>query len=222
MLTVWCVWWRDPAAPDKYSAYHVQRMQREVKKHLSLPHRFICITDQKADRVITMPPLVGWPGWWQKIQLFRPGVATTTNLYIDLDCVVTGSLDELVTRYGQCDLAAPNNWAASGHNSVQSSVMVWKQSKHTLPIYRDFRPEWAHWPPVNAPGVLWGDQEHITALRDTGKVDVTPMFPPLVRSYKYHLRGKGLSHDCRVACFHGDPKPDSPEVAAEAKAWLQW
>jgi hypothetical protein len=31
MLTVWCVWWRDPANPDKYSAYHVQRLQRTVR-----------------------------------------------------------------------------------------------------------------------------------------------------------------------------------------------
>ena len=225
MLTVWCLWWRDPAAPDKYSAYYVQRLKREVKKYLSLPHRFICITDQKVDGVITMPPPENLPGWWGKISLFRPGMATTTNLFLDLDIILTGSLDELVLRYGECPLAAPLNWAASGHGGVQSSVMVWKQSKYTLPIYRDFRREWARWPPCNDNGTFtpkgrggWGDQEWVTHLRDAGKLDVVPMFPPWVRSYKYHIRPTAtLPAQCKVAVFHGSPKP-----AEVNESWFQW
>lgn len=218
MLTVWSM-----STGGKYPDYYVQRLRREVKKHLTIPHRFICIADHAIDGVITMQPPTDYPGWWGKIGLFKPGVATTTNLWLDLDVVLVGDLDELVMRYGECELAAPLNWAASGHGGVQSSVMVWKQSKHTLPIYRDFRPEWARWPPVNDGGRFepggaggWGDQEFLTVLRDAGRVEITPMFPPLVRSYKYHCRD-GLPNDCRVVVFHG--KPDPHEVK---ETWFQW
>lgn len=210
MLTVWSM-----STGGKYHDYYVQRLQREVKKHLSLPHRFICISDHSIDRVITMQPPTDLPGWWGKIGLFKPGVATTTNLWLDLDVVITGSLDDLVERYGNCTLAAANNWAKSGHGGVQSSVMVWKQSKYTLPIYKEFQKEWARWPPVNDGG-LWGDQEWITQLRDSGKLDVTPIFPPWIRSYKYHCR-QGLPNDCRVVVFHG--KPDPHEVS---ETWFSW
>ena len=46
MLTVWCVWWRDPANPDKYDEYSVQRLQRTVAENLSIPHEFICISKE--------------------------------------------------------------------------------------------------------------------------------------------------------------------------------
>lgn len=210
MLTVWTM-----STGGKYDDYYPQRLAREVKKYLSLPHRFICIADHPIDRVITMPPPTDYPGWWGKIGLFKPGVATTVNLWLDLDVVITGPLDDLIERYGNCPLAAPSNWAASGHGGVQSSVLVWKQSKYTLPIYREFQREWARWPPVNDGG-LWGDQEWLTVLRDAGKLDVTPIYPPWVRSYKYHCTN-GLPADCRVAVFHGKPDPDEVKTS-----WFQW
>ena len=162
-----------------------------------------------------MPPPVDWPGWWGKLSLFKPGIATVTNLWLDLDVVVTGSLDDLVNDYGQCALAMPLNWAQSGHGGCQSSVMIWKQSKYMLPIYKLFDPKDARWPPVND-GYLWGDQEWITKLRDDGVIDVTPINPDWVKSYKYHCRN-GLPKDCRVVVFHGDPKPDDV-----SESWFRW
>jgi hypothetical protein len=162
-----------------------------------------------------MPPPVDWPGWWGKIALFKPGVCTGQNIWLDLDVIVTGSLDFLLD-YTSCELAMPLNWAASGHGGCQSSVMAWGQNRNTIQIYRDFDPAWAHWPPVNQPGVLWGDQEWITKLRDAGKINVTPIDDLYVKSYKYHCRS-GLPEDCRIVVFHGDPKPSEVKVP-----WFQW
>ena len=216
MLTVWCVWWRDPANPDKYSAYHVLRLKTTVAKNLTIPHRFVCITSERLNDVETMPPSSGLPGWWGKLELWRPGVCDVNNLYLDLDVVITGSLDEMVAQYADCVLAAPSNWAQSGHGGVQSSVLLWRSSRFTLPIWKEFKPEWAHWPPVNKPGTLWGDQEWITRLRDAGRIEVTPINPAWVKSYKYHCRD-GLPPDTRVCVFHGDPKPENVRAA-----WFQW
>jgi hypothetical protein len=210
MLTVWCLRWG-----DKYDDYAVQRLQSSVRRYLAGPHRFICITDKRISGVATMPPSVDWPGWWQKIQLWKPGICDAQNIWLDLDVVITGSLDFLLD-YTSCELAMPLNWAASGHGGCQSSVMVWGQTRNTIQIYRDFDPAWAHWPPVNQPGVLWGDQEWITKLRDTGKINVTPIDERYVKSYKYHCKN-GLPEDCRIVVFHGDPKPSEVK-----EPWFHW
>jgi hypothetical protein len=163
-----------------------------------------------------MAPPTQYPGWWGKIGLFKPGVASLVNLWLDLDVVITGRLDDLIEQYGQSNLAMPINWAQSGHGGCQSSVMVWAQSKHTLPIYKRFESKWAHWPPRNEPGVLWGDQEWITQLRDESVIHVDPINADWIKSYKYHCRD-GLPEDCRVVIFHGKPDPHE-----QSESWYQW
>ena len=209
MITVWSLCWG-----DKYPDYYVQRLQREVSKHLTLEHRFVCITERKIDGVETIPPIVDWPGWWGKLSLFSPGFTAGRNLWLDLDVVITGNLDVLVETYSNCALATPWNWAQSGHGGCQSSVMLW-HSSGPLPIWQAFDPADAHWPPINKPGFLWGDQEHITVQRDAG-FPVTQIDADLVQSYKYHCRG-GLPQGCKVVVFHGDPKP-----ANVREDWFKW
>lgn len=197
---------------DKYPDSYVLRLQKSVRENLSIPHRFVCITDREIHGVATMPPPTEHKGWWGKVGLFS-GIATDCNLWLDLDVVITGSLDVLIEQYGKCELAMPENWAQSGHGGCQSSVMVWDG---TLTAPHDlFDPKDARWPPVNDGG-LWGDQDHITRLRDQGKVNVTHTDETLIRSYKYHCRN-GLPHNCRVVVFHG--KPDPHEVKEE---WFTW
>ena len=210
MLTVWSLCWG-----DKYSDYHVQRLQRTVKENLTVEHQFVCITDRAIEGVCCIPPSVDWPGWWGKLAVFFDDVYET-NLFLDLDVVITGSLDPIVESLGRHDLAMPLNWAQSGHGGCQSSVMVWRPCWTNTQIFTSFKREWAHWPPVNKPGVFWGDQEWITHLRDHHKILVHPIPEQYIKSYKYHCR-QGLPDDCRVVVFHGDPKPESV-----SESWFQW
>ena len=62
-------------------------------------------------------------------------------------------------------------------------------------------------PPINTPGVLWGDQEWITRLRDEKRLAVEYFNPVDVVSYKYHCRCEGLPGATKVAVFHGKPNP---------------
>lgn len=211
MLTVWSVCWG-----DKYPDYCVQRLQREVAKHLDLEHRFVCVTVREIEGVECVPPINDLPGWWGKVNLFSFNVMDEMNLYLDLDVVITGDLTELVQKYQKSALAMPTNWAQSGHGGCQSSLMIWKKNYNVRQVYDLFDPSIAHWPPVNKPGVLWGDQEWITKLRDQDRIQVTPIDPAWVKSYKYHCRG-GLPADTRVVVFHGEPKPSGVR-----EPWFVW
>jgi hypothetical protein len=78
----------------------------------------------------------GWKKWWGKVTLFKDNGIQGKKFYIDLDMVITGSLDEMFEYEGQFatlrtgDLACEKNHK-EGYNS---SVMIWKDN--TLqPIY---------------------------------------------------------------------------------------
>ena len=202
MLTVWSVFWG-----DKYPEYYVKRLQWEVAKHLPLEHEFVCLSDRDVEGVHTVPAISDKPGWWQKIDMFA---FKGRNLYLDLDTVPVGDLTPFVGT--GAEVRTLKNWAQSGHGGCQSSIMYWEDAQH---IYREFD-EPTPWPPVNKPGVLWGDQEYITKLRDRGLLDVDYFHEAHGKSYKYHCRN-GLPADCRAVIFHGKPDPD--EVS---ETWLTW
>ena len=84
--------------------------------------------------------------------------------------------------------------------------MYWEGNKAQI-IHDKFDPKIAHWPPINAPGILWGDQEWITALRNTQQLKVTYFPTDHVVSYKYHCR-QNLPDKAKVVVFHGHPNPD--------------
>ena len=203
MLKVWCVLWG-----DKYSHYYPQRLQREVKKYLTIPHQFVCLSDQIIEGVETVPQVSNKQGWWQKIDLLS---FTGPSLYFDLDTVITDNLD--VFAGTDKTIRTLKNWASSGHGGCQSSIMYWEDARV---VFDSFDPSVMTWPPVNKPGLPWGDQGVLTQMRDDRKLDVDYFDPRYGLSYKYSCRN-GLPDDCRAVIFHG--KPDPHEVN---EPWFDW
>lgn len=199
MLTVWSV-----CHGDKYNADDVLTLKDMVRRHLVLTHKFKCLSDREIPGVDTTITPVNWPGWWQKLALFL--VETRQCIYLDLDVVVVGNLDRLITR--RLSMAA--NWAQSGHGGGQSSVMSWGDDYRW--IANRFDPDQLQMPTAGnygryGPKLLWGDQEYITDLCGSpGHSEVVPM--PYIYSYKYHCRRQGKPpEDAAVVAFHGEPKP---------------
>ena len=187
MITVWCMNTNDHAPQDE-----VDILKRMVDRHLSLPHEFICITESDL------------PGWWGKVRLFGDS-SRKRNLWLDLDVAITGSLDGLVEPLAS-GIRIAKNWAQSGWGGCQSSVMYWEGDSCKI-INDEFDPSIAHWPPINKPGVLWGDQEWITQLRDEKRLAVEYFNLSDIVSYKYHCRDVGLPEGTKVVVFHGKPRP---------------
>ncbi|WP_371416277.1 hypothetical protein [Rubellimicrobium sp. CFH 75288] len=87
-----------------YGAGDVNRLARAVRRHLSRPHRFVCLTDDARDLVpgveaLPLPaldlPAGSGDTRWRKLALFARDLhgLQGTALFLDLDLVVTGSLD---------------------------------------------------------------------------------------------------------------------------------
>ena len=187
-ITVFCV-----CVGEKYDSAYVYALKEAVEKHLTLPHRFKCITTRKLEGVETVLPPVPYQSWWSKISLFYPGIATGPTIYLDLDVVITGNIDFLADLTDT--FSAPANWAQSGHGGIQSSVMCWPGNWH-LP-FEKFNYE------IDSER-LWGDQEFLWELLGDDWQHL-----PLIGSYKYHIRPTGIIPEwMRIACFHGLPNPE--------------
>lgn len=120
-----------------YDATWVDKLQRGVQRNLSIPHRFVCLSD--VDVLCERIPLENVsnnkePGWWAKLQLFRPGLFDGPVLYFDLDTVITGNLDDLVTT-----VMSQNNFLMErdNHFNISSSAILYWNGDYSN-IYHEY------------------------------------------------------------------------------------
>lgn len=202
MITVACVL----RTGGRYSAEWVAKLQRGVERHLSLPHRFLCLSDVNVpcERI---PLETDWPGWWSKLEMFRPGLLTGPTLYFDLDSVIVGSLDAIA--------AHPHDFTMC-HEFFQphllcSTAMAWTGDHshiwHTMHLMSDERrSRYDKWE-----GQRIGDQAMIEdcMIAKGQKVDTfRDLFGERsIASWKVHCRD-GLNGDEAAVAFHGRRKMD--------------
>lgn len=103
---VLCIKWG-----TRYGSEYVNRLYHGVRRHIAAPLRFVCLTDDASsiDAGVEIHPLPITPfdeaafdakrggETWRKLGLFQPGLVGLEGdtLFLDLDVVITGSLDPL-------------------------------------------------------------------------------------------------------------------------------
>lgn len=209
MLTVICVL----KSGGNYNAEWVAKLQRGVTAHLPIEHRFVCLTDMKV-RCESIPLMHDWPGWWSKIELFRPGVITAPALYIDLDNVIVRDITPLT----KCkhDFAMLPNF---NREQYASSCVMWfgKQAPHT--VYNKFRANPAGWIKHHEDkrdGPYLGDQAFISDC--FGGVPRIELPKLTVVSYRKHVQKTGeLPESAAMVAFGGSLKPNT----INTERWLR-
>ena len=123
MLTIVCVLKRPPTAQLRYDAGWVQKLRNGVARNLTVPHRFVCLTDMEVPDVETIPLQHDWMLYWSKVEMFRPGLFDGQCLYMDIDSMICGPIDDLVTPYpGMIMLTDYYPWFKN------SGLMLWDAS----------------------------------------------------------------------------------------------
>lgn len=198
MLRVACVLRSGGAfGPEAVAALRsgVQRWMRRT------PHRFVCLTDMSgvgADEVL--PLREGWPGWWSKIELFD-GRLSGPVLYIDLDTIITGPLDDIALGH---KFTVLRNFLRA--ECIGSGLMAWCEDLRA--IHRAFSLKPHAFMREYRTMRLWGDQAFI--LRHTPvQLDYWQrLHPGKVVSFKLHCMPEGrVPRGASVVCFHGPPRP---------------
>ena len=75
----------------------------------------------------------GWTGWWGKSTLFSLKDLQGRMVYIDLDVVITGNIDEILNYRGPFAILRTDEIACEklNKNGYNSSIMAWN-SKYKL------------------------------------------------------------------------------------------
>ncbi len=217
-LTVLCV-----RFGNRYGREYVERLRNMVKRHITVPHEIVCLTDDQHPindvRTLYQPNAGYARGWWHKVHMFDPSLSLSGRiLYFDLDVVIHNNID-MLTSYASNDFVGIldfNRKFHAGWKYLNSSVMAWNHGTQSY-IYEQFK-----FNPREAQR-LQGDQDWIWKLAK----DRIKFWPKdWIQSYKWEIRGreelamvngkrqfKDVDHsvevhpECCVTVFHGDPKP---------------
>lgn len=217
MITVACVL----RSGSIYTQEWVRKLRDGVARHLTIEHRFVCLSD--VDVPCERIPLeTDWRAWWCKIELFREGLFDGPVLYFDLDTVVVGSLDAIASH--PHDFTMAHEYCRP--DRMCSTAMAWTGDQSFLfdafaadpvgiaRLYDDVLP--------GRDGRI-GDQAFIGD--QFGEFGIRPdTFRDLfgersIASYKVHRCEQAPPADAAVVAFHGRPKPMDFQRGWVAEAW---
>lgn len=123
---------------DKFDAGYVNRLYEMVQKNITIPHRFVCFTDNTDGidpRIETkpIPPLKedGIPDrMWKKLTVFNKDLYDLegTALFLDLDIIIRQSLDPFFEEEGEFLII--KDWDFPDDIIGNSSVFRFEIGKH--------------------------------------------------------------------------------------------
>jgi len=207
-----------------YTPAHVQQLAQSVQDWLTVPHRFLCVTDADIPGIKTIPnPAPQFPHrCYRRLWLFSKAAEGLGDriLHLDLDVVICGSLDGLVAHPAPLVVYKAGSIAARGY-SLNPSVL-WLQTGTQTDIWEQFaRTPGQLAARANAAGFWGSDQAVLSYLRQK---DAPATFGEAdgIVSFR-RIRSEHLTEPPPGTClvsFHGKRTPFEPEVQA-AHPWIQ-
>jgi len=184
----------------EYHPWHVAWLHSQVARRLP-GLRFVCLSDVPVT-CERLPLLYGWPGWWSKVELFRPEIKGDT-LFFDLDTVIVGDLSTVASVGRTTLLSDMGNADLIARKAANSSVMYLTES--------DRAQVWERW--IADPN---GHMARYGELGDQAMIGEVlyecdrwqDVLPGALLSYKIDVfPGETVRADCAVVYFHGRPRP---------------
>lgn len=200
-----------------YDGPYVNNLFSMVQRHLTVPHRFVCFTDNSAG---FLPGIESFPlpsidlmgggryGSWNKLGLFAPklGDLKGPTLFLDLDLVIVSNIDCLF-QYQPGQFCIIHDWTRKKEGN--SSVFRFEIGRHTdLLEYFQMHQE-------EVRKNYRSDQVFLSEkLHAADKLRYWP--DEWCCSFKRHCLAKWpmnwfttakLSSQAKVVIFHGRPKP---------------
>jgi len=140
-----------------YDASWVEKLQSAVARNLTLPHKFICLSDCEVpcERI---PLDVDGDGFWAKLQLFKPGLFEGPVFYLDLDTVICGNIDEIIHSVADQEFVM---WMELD-KQIHSSAMMWWNGNYSSLWELYLSKPLDHWKSLYGVAPLYGDQALIS------------------------------------------------------------
>ena len=210
-INVICMKWG-----TKYSAKDVNILYSMVSRRLTLPYRFVCLTDNKQgirpEVECFAIPEIKVPKHkdispWRKLAMFSNKIEDLEGkaLFMDLDIVILDNIDCFFTYSDKFTII--ENWTQKGKGIGNSSVYCFTIGAHSdvLDYYKE-----------NVEEVTTKySNEQIYLSYKIGKINYWPeewcksfkkhcMPPYIIRYFKTPVKPE----NAKIVVFHGNPKPE--------------
>lgn len=224
----------------KYSEDYVNKLYKAVKNNCTIPFEFVCLTERpkgihKDIHIIPLPTYL--EGWWCKPYIYSNELPLNgTILYMDLDVIISGNIDKLLTWQ-------PDHWCTVRDftramqprwQKYNSSIVRFKKGELDF-VWTDFKKD-----QKDIQRRFFGDQDWLYA--STNNVKGAMLYPDSwIQSWKWEVRSKPRNFatggqrgnrkfeiidkdakprpECCVTVFHGDPNPHNCEDPWVIKNW---
>lgn len=234
-----CIKWGTLFGPE-----YVNRLYSGVRRNLSQPVRFFCMTEETDGlhpdiEVLPLPvepyaepmaaalAVANRQGAMRKVSLFRPGLVPDLDgpfLGFDLDVVITGDLTPIWQTPAD-KIAMRHDWTEKrkGRPTGHGSVFRFDPARHGY-LYNDLAAN-----PYAEVEKARGSEQRYTSHKAMDNDDFAYIPGELVVSFKYdclglppinYLRDPILPPEARVVCFHGRPKM-SEAVTGYNGSWIR-
>lgn len=199
-----------------FTVDYVKRLRNMVERNTTIPHDFICFTDMNVelDGCVTIPLQNNFPGYWSKIEMFRPKVIKSKRIiYFDLDTVILGNIDDILSISHDFMALKPWNRSNFSQGMFASGMMSWKNDGTYSYIYKQFQKR-----TINE--YTAGDQQYMSRAIASrgGNVKFWQQSIKGIYSYKRNCRPEKPSN-ARVVCFHGKPRPQDCQESWVRENW---
>lgn len=224
--TIICMKWG-----TRYGPEFVNRLYAGIRRHTQMPIRFICMTDN-ADGLhpgvhvyplpaIDIPSHVDRVKPWPKLAVWQSPLFDITGdvLFLDIDMVVTGPLDDFFT-YEPGEYCVIENWTQLGQGIGNTSVFRFPVGRYKK-IYDDFAAD-----PMAVMRDYKIEQQYISAMipeqkfwpREWCVSFKHSCIPPFPLNW---MKTPTLPNGARLVAFTGKPDPDEAAVGAWPAVWYK-
>lgn len=214
----------------RYGPEYVNRLHGMIQRNTRRKTRLTCFTDDKSGLNaqircldlphITLPNELAWLPW-RKLSLWQKDLANLEGdiLFLDLDVVITGGIDEFFD-YQPGHFCAIRNWTQYNKKIGNTSVYRWPANKHCHiydnlmnepeRVLSQYRIEQVYISREISDMFFWPD-EWCLSFKHT----LVPHWP--LRFFKV----PPLPKNAKVICFTGKPDPEDAVIGKwpEKKLW---
>lgn len=208
----------------KYSTTYTDRLFNMVSRNTNHDFDFYVLTDQtdRYPRYKTVELNTDEVGWWNKLQMFKPGVLPDGEyLYFDLDVVIVDNIDcffEHKSFAAIRDFIRPNDGILPGPEYNSSALRF--NNVMCKGIYDHYINNRKMWKDFQKQVHFFGDQNVISHYLNSYPNFHTPFPDEWLWSYKKGVKrgqhagdrsqmfGRWIPHNGKVCVFHGEPNPN--------------
>lgn len=229
--TIVCWRWFKEGYRSSYGPETVNILRAQVARHYPHPHRFVCVTDDKAGidpRVEVVPDWKDYasvpsphggrnPSCYRRLRAFHPDIAAVFGsrfVSLDLDTVVTGDLTPLWDRSEDFVI-----WGDTGPKSRFNGSMFLLSAGSRPQAWNDFDPLTS--PRLAMAAGFWGSDQGWLSYCLAGD-EAKWSTADGVRSFRNEIYPNGgrLPEGTRIVFFHGSHDPWMPTLQAKFP-WLR-